>query len=425
MIARTESAVGRRLAQEIAGTSGGIGKGSAGLGPQSDARARAGGLALAELEFARFALAEIDAVAPLAGEDDALRDRRDYLANVGRIAEALGNAYEALSLAEGSAVEAIGAASAALGPVARYDAALEAIAASLGALQSDASDIANALARERERADFDPLELEVATERLDRLERLKKKYGATLADVLVAREGFSERVERDATRDERDARALAERDGARTELARAAVALSAIRERAARALETRIAGELATLAMPNARFAVRLEALAEIGRNGAERAEFALAANAGDPPRPLARAASGGELSRVLLALVVVLADRRERTALVFDEIDAGIGGATAAAVGERLGSLARRSQVVCVTHLAQLASWADRHVLLRKRERRDATRIDVVRLDGAREILEEIARMLSGTTAAVALEHAQALVAGARTAKAAPTPRA
>jgi DNA repair protein RecN (Recombination protein N) len=127
------------------------------------------------------------------------------------------------------------------------------------------------------------------------------------------------------------------------------------------------------------------------------------------------RAASGGELSRVLLALVVVLADRRDRTALVFDEIDAGIGGATAAAVGERLGALARGAQVICVTHLAQIASWSDRHYTLHKRERAGETIIDVLALDDQAEVESEIARMLSGSSAKVALEHAGTLLRDAR----------
>jgi len=170
--------------------------------------------------------------------------------------------------------------------------------------------------------------------------------------------------------------------------------------------------------MKNARFEVTFEPLDEPGPRGRERVEFALAANRGEPLRPLARAASGGELSRVLLALVVVLADRREPTALVFDEIDAGIGGATADAVGERLSALARSAQVLCITHLAQIAAWADTHVALRKRETRGGTRIEATALDQG-EIAEEVARMLSGSSAGVAREHADVLLREARAHKA------
>ena len=376
------------------------------------------GRALAELEFARFATSEIDEFAPLEGEDETLRERRDYLANVERIGSALGRAHEALAGGEGSAVEALGDAAAALSEVARYAPDLSALASSLGALQSDASDAAVAIGRALERAEFDPRELEALTARLDGLERLKKKYGGTIAAISATRARFAETIERETTRDARVAELESSLASARLEIAVHARELSALRLRAARALEAAVAAELAGLAMPAARFSVVLEPLGEIGPNGGEAVEFALSANPGEPVRPLARAASGGELSRVLLALVVVLAGRRERTALVFDEIDAGIGGVAAGAVGLRLGALAARTQVLCVTHLAQIASWADRHYALRKRERKDSTTIELVALDERGAALEEIARMLSGTSAGVALEHAEALVRDARAKK-------
>jgi len=385
------------------------------------AERRAGaGRALAELEFARFAASEIAAAAPVPGEDEALRERRDYLANAERIGGALAGAHAAVGDGEGSAVETLGAAAAALAAVARYSPELARIAAALAALQSDATDAAVALARQLEATEFDAGELESATARLDLLEKLKKKYGGSIAAVLAARERYDEAVAREATRDERDAALNVELDAVRSALAAEATALSALRSAAARELESRVAAELASLAMPAARFAVVLEALPAPGPGGAERAYFALSPNPGEPVRPIARAASGGELSRVLLALVAVLADRRDRTALVFDEIDAGIGGATAGAVGLRLGALARSAQVLCVTHLAQIAAWADRHYVLRKRVRGATTLVEVVALDDPRSVLEEIARMLSGSAATVALEHAQTLVRDVRAAKSA-----
>src|SRR6202163_3591249 len=166
--------------------------------------------------------------------------------------------------------------------------------------------------------------------------------------------------------------------------------------------------------MPASCLRIALEPLDAIGPHAAERAELRFTANPGEPERALARIASGGELSRVLLALVVVLADRRERTALVFDEIDAGIGGATAAAVGARLARLAETAQVVCVTHLAQIASYGDTHLALRKHVRAGATTIDAIALsDEPRRV--EIARMLSGDELGVALEHAAELLAARR----------
>ncbi len=226
-----------------------------------------------------------------------------------------------------------------------------------------------------------------------------------------ARARFGDEV---ADVDDRDARiTAAERDA--QALARAldgdARALGALRAAAASAIERAVTGELADLAMPAARLRIALETLEGVGPTGGERAELRFAPNPGEPERPLARVASGGELSRVLLALVVVAADRRERTALVFDEIDAGIGGATASAVGARLARLAETAQVVCVTHLAQIASYGDVHVALRKHSDGETTSIGAVVLDGdARRA--EIARMLSGEEHGVALAHAAELLA-------------
>jgi len=375
------------------------------------------GRAAAELEDARFSAAEIDAASPAAGEDESLRERRDYLANVERIAAALASAHDALA-GEGGGIESTGAAATGLAAIARFAPGLATLSATLAGLQSELGDAAAALARELERSEFDAGELEAATERLDRLERLKKKYGGTLEAVLATRAQLEATIARETTRGEREEALRAQVAATREALVARARELSGLRARAARDLEKRVGAELRGLAMPAARFEVALEPLPDIGPNGGESVEFALSPNAGEPVRPLARAASGGELSRVLLALVVALADRRDRTALVFDEIDAGIGGATASAVGVRLGALSKTAQVFCVTHLAQIAAWADRHYALRKRERAGTTVIELVALEKRPDVAEEIARMLSGTAAAVALEHAETLLREARARK-------
>ena len=372
------------------------------------------GKALARLEFARFAVAEIDEAGLEAHEDERLRERRDILANAERIVTALGTATAALE-GDGGAADALGSAAAALGSVARYGERFRALGETTTALQSEINDVAARIAGESEAVEADPAELEAIVARLDRLDRLKKKYGGSLAAVLETRAGFAALIDDDASRDERIA--VLERDAARLDarLAERAAALSAKRMAAAGVLETLVASELGALAMPAARLRVVFESLERIGAGGAERAEFRLAPNPGEPERAIAKTASGGELSRVLLALIVAIADRRDRTALVFDEIDAGIGGATAAAVGVRLGRLARGTQVVVVTHLAQIASWADLHHALRKREIRGATVIELEPLGARQARLEEIARMLSGDATPVSLKHAATLVAGAR----------
>jgi DNA repair protein RecN (Recombination protein N) len=374
------------------------------------------GRALAQLEFARFAAAEIDAAALEEREDVRLRERRDVLANAERIVTALGSAGAALE-DEGGALDTLGIAAASLASIARFGEALGTLAAATTALQSELNELAMRLARERDAVEADPAQLEAVVARLETLERLKKKYGGSLAAVAETRAGFAAVLDGEASRDDRIVELEHELVAAGAALARQAAALSAARRRAAHELERLVAHELAALAMPSARFTVGFEPLEEIGASGAERAELRFAANPGEPARSIAKSASGGELSRVLLALIVVGADRRERTALIFDEIDAGIGGATAIAVGTRIGRLARSAQVIVITHLAQIASWADAHYALRKRESAGATVIDVQTLGARQAQLEEIARMLSGDTNPVSLKHAETLVAGARSA--------
>ncbi len=232
----------------------------------------------------------------------------------------------------------------------------------------------------------------------------------------MARERYAALVDADAGRDQRTAaldRDIALHDAA---IERAASALHERRVDAAQRCEGRVAAELHALAMPAARFTVAIEPREEIAAHGGDQIEFRFSANPGEPERPLARVVSGGERSRVLLAIVVVLADGADGRAFVFDEIDAGIGGATAAAVGARLGRLARVAQVACVTHLAQIAAWADAHYALRKHGDDRSTVIEVVHLAGEDARREEVARMLAGSVTPISLEHAAALVAESRT---------
>jgi DNA repair protein RecN (Recombination protein N) len=375
------------------------------------------GRAAARAEFSRFAVNEIDAAQVAAeDEDERLRERRDVLANAERIVAALGAASDALG-AESGAVDALGSAEAALLGIARFGERFTELAAAASALQSDANEFAARLARERESVELDPAELDAVSARLDALDRLKKKYGGSLAAVLAERETLASELLDVEDRDARVAEAEREIAALETTLAARAASLSKLRAKAADGVAAAVATELADLAMPAARLRLALHALDEIGPAGAEHVELLFAANPGEAERPLAKVASGGELSRVLLAVVVVLADRRDRTALVFDEIDAGIGGATATAVGVRLARLARSAQVVCVTHLAQIASYGDAHLVLRKHVAGGTTTIDAAELGDAQRPAE-IARMLAGEERGVALAHAVELLAARETAR-------
>jgi DNA repair protein RecN (Recombination protein N) len=364
---------------------------------------------------ARHALAEIDAAAIEVGEDERLTQRRRFLDNIERVTSALRGAHAALFDDERGAVSAFGVAAAQLSGIADVSDELRSMGTSVEALQSEANELATELARRLDETEFDPAELETINARLDALDRLKRKHGGSLEEVVGQAAMMRTIVEDFDGRDERLVELRARFVTASEALADAARMLTDARRKAASALTKSVAAELRDLALASARFEVRFEPLPEIGPDGAEHVEFAFSANAGEPLRPLARVASGGELSRVLLALVVSLAERRERTALVFDEIDTGVGGTTATAVAARLGRLAADGQVVCVTHLAQIAAWADRHYVLDKSERGATTTISVREIGGNAERETELARMLSGETHDVALKHARTLRKAAR----------
>jgi DNA repair protein RecN (Recombination protein N) len=280
------------------------------------------------------------------------------------------------------------------------------------ALQSQANDLAASVVGALDAGDLDPNELDAINARLDLLDRLKRKYGGSIEEMLAHADTARAAVDEYEGRDRQLSDLAGQVGVVERELRTAAGVLTALRKRSASALAKRVIAEFADLALGSGRFEVAFETLDRILPDGAERVEFLFAANAGEALRPLVRIASGGELSRMLLALVVALSEARDAaTALVFDEIDTGIGGSTGTAVGTRIGRLARDGQVVCVTHLAQLASWADRHYLLEKTERRNATTIAVREISGDDAREGELARMLSGETHDVALKHARSLL--------------
>jgi DNA repair protein RecN (Recombination protein N) len=373
-------------------------------GDERDARQR--------YDEALFVAREIEEAQLDPAQLEELRERRTYLDNVERIAVALGAAHEALTRNDSAATHALGTAAAALTGIAKFGDGLREMAQRAEALQTDAAELGADVARELDSTEFDPAELEAINLRLALIERLQRRYGGTIDEVMERAQRARATVEEFENRDDLLERLRAEASAATRELERHAHSLTKARQKAATALEKRVIAEFGEIALGSGRFAVDLQHLERIGALGADRVEFLFAANAGETERPIARVASGGELSRVLLALVVALArSRNSFEALIFDEIDAGIGGATATAVGARIGELARQGQVVCVTHLAQIATWADRHYVLDKVERAGETTIAVRELDDRKAREAEIARMLSGETHEAALRHARALL--------------
>ncbi|WP_447977189.1 DNA repair protein RecN [Candidatus Nitrospira bockiana] len=349
-------------------------------------------------ELLRFQCDELDAAALRPGEDDALEAEHRRLAHAGRLAELSQAAYGTLYEDETAVLPLLGAVGDRLQALSRIDATADELPPLCEAAAVQLGELARRVRQYRDRLEMDPARLADVEERLERIQRLKKKYGETV-DGLIAKardlraqlqavESADDRLAELTEAVERDAKAVVE----------AAGRLSSARRRAASQLEKRVKKELCSLQMDRTAFTIELRPLDGdgLGPAGCERAEFLLSANPGEPLMPLSKIASGGELSRIMLALKSVLADADTVPVLIFDEIDAGVGGAVAAAMGERLRELGRYHQVLCITHLPQLASQADVHVLVEKTVEHHRTATRVKRLDGD-ERRREVARMLSG----------------------------
>ncbi|GAB6858436.1 DNA repair protein RecN [Microbacterium xylanilyticum] len=365
----------------------------------------------AEAEDLRQALALIEATDPQPGEDEALAERAERLANAEELRQAAAIARSALSDEEGGNDVSTLAAEARRALERATDPALAAMAESIAEIGYRATDIAAQLSGYL--ADLDesgPHELAAVEERRAALAALVRAHGSLDAALELWNTGSARLAELDDDSDHIE-RLTIERDAARAALDEAAAALTATRTEAAGRLGAAVTEELHALAMPDARLVVAVTEGAE-SANGRDDVAILLAPHSGAEPRPVAKGASGGELSRVMLAIEVVIAGTDPVPTFVFDEVDAGIGGAAAIEVGRRLARLARTSQVIAVTHLAQVAAFANNHLSVVKQSDGQVTASSVRRLDGEdREA--EMARLLSGLTdSGAALEHARELLA-------------
>jgi DNA repair protein RecN (Recombination protein N) len=366
-----------------------------------------------ELDLLEFEIAEIEAADPSEAEEAELLARRERLRHVEALrAAALGGA-EAVAPEEGAGAAALLAAGAtALDGAAGVDPALDGLAERWRALLYEAEDVAGELRRYGEGLEAEPGELDAVEERLGVLDRLRRKHGGTIAAVLAHHERCCARRDELSGAEVALEEATATLERARAELAARAAELSAARAKAAPALSGAVRERLAQLAMEGATFEIALSGR-EPGPAGADAVEFLIAPNPGVPAGPLREIASGGELSRVMLALMSVANDGSGAT-LVFDEVDAGIGGQTARAVGEQLRSLAAGRQVVCITHLPQIASLASRHFAIRKDTSTEPARTTVAELV-AGDVVGELVRMLGADADDVAARrHAKDLLKAA-----------
>lgn len=367
-----------------------------------------------EAEDLRAALEEIEQAAPQPGEDEQLAQRAERLAHAEELRLAAATAHEALSSEDDrpDVASLVGEARRALERAAAQDAALGDLADQVAELGYRATDLATALAAYL--ADLDetgPHELAAVEERRAVLAPLIRAHGSLDAAIELLATGSARLAELDDDGD-RVERLAAELQEAASVLDDAATVLTERRTEAAKRLGEAVTAELRALAMPDARVEVSVTPGAESSA-GRDEVAILLAPHPGADPRPVSRGASGGELSRVMLAIEVVIASTDPVPTFVFDEVDAGIGGAAAIEVGRRLARLARTSQVIAVTHLAQVAAFADNHLTVVKASDGSVTASSVRRLDGAdREA--EMARLLSGSDSEAALTHARELLASA-----------
>ena len=363
-----------------------------------------------------FQLEELDGARLVAGEEEELSQKRTLMRNAERIREELSRAYACISEGIGedipSALDALQTALRALSSIEKYgdpyERLRELLQEAVYSLESVADDVYDL----RDGAEGNPEHLEEIELRLDFLSRLTRKYGATTEDMIAYREKIREELGCGEDADERLTRLQKREASLFDDLSKKAEALSRARRELARALEKRVSAELSELGMPKACFAVAFAEGVELTPSGINQVEFMLSANAGEPMRPLSRVASGGELSRIMLAFKCIEAENEGVPVLVFDEVDAGISGRMGQTVADKMRKVAGSRQVICVTHLPQIAAAANEQYLVEKMEKGDKTRTVLTPLDFEGRV-EAIARMLGeGDTARA---HARAMLLQAK----------
>ncbi len=370
--------------------------------------------ASAQADFLEFQIDEIDKVAPRAGEDLELEATRKRLAAAERLKSAAASVEDALSGRESSAGELIGWAIGQLAEAERHDPSVAAMKERLVAAQNELDEAVRGVSRWAAAVESDPNRLHEVEDRLEALRRLCKKHAAPLEAVVAKKAELEAKLTELRSRSERRAGLELERDEQKKKVLAAATPLTQARKKAAKLVEQAVRERLTRLAIGKGVFEVRVSG-AELGPNGADQVELWFSANPGEPARPLQKVASGGEASRLMLALRSALSDSDACTS-VFDEADAGVGGAVADAVGRLLREVSGTRQVLCVTHLPQVAAHADQHLRIEKGTARGRTRSVITALAEGEARERELARMLSGVEISKqAVAAAQALLEAAR----------
>ncbi|MGD0152143.1 MAG: DNA repair protein RecN [Thermacetogeniaceae bacterium] len=351
------------------------------------------------IDYLARSVEEIGRLKPIPGEEEALHQETERLRHAARLTELAKNAAVAICEGEGrqlAAYDLLSQAESNLLEMSRYDTSVQEISSLMADMRYRLEDLIDGLRRYRELLEFDPVRAQEAEERLHALRNLARKYGPSLEDVIAFRDGADAELKSLEQRQSRSRELEAEYQQTLQSYDAAARTLSELRHRQAAAFTSAVVSELQGLGMEKARFDIRWEAATSPAPWGYDLLEFMFSANPGEPLKPLAKIASGGEMSRVMLALKVIFAANDEIPTLIFDEIDTGIGGRTLQIVGERLATLAKLKQVLCVTHSPHIAGRGNRHFYIEKVITGELTRTVVSPLDYQSRVLE-LVRMLGG----------------------------
>jgi len=361
------------------------------------------------IDFLKFQVLEIDTASLKAGEKEALLEERAILSNLSRLKELAEAAYAMIYGSDGSCVEKLSSILTRVKDMSSIDHGAIEIKDMLESALPLIEDASVVLRNYKDKYDVEPERLDNVEERLELIKKLERKYGEDVESVIRCRNNAANELETLENINEKSGSIEAEINIKEEKLLKAAGLLSEKRKKAAKTMEALIKNELKDLAFGNADFLIDLRREA-ITPHGVDAVEFLFSANPGEEPKPLVKIASGGELSRVMLALKSVFAEYDAIPVLIFDEVDAGIGGKTAERVGEKLKKLSAKRQVLCATHLPQIASMGDFHLKVDKKRKNGRTYIEVTEISGD-DRLSEIARMLSGTITEVSLKHAKELL--------------
>lgn len=353
------------------------------------------------MDMLLFQKEEIEAAELQEGEEDALLEQKKRLSSMERLIRLTGESVTLLYDGDDrapSACDQLGDALAKLREAAEYDAALSPLADALADGYAAVEDCARELKREAEEQEADPEELERIEERLQLFYKLKRKYGGSIEAVLEFYEKAVQELEFLSNSSEKAAELSTKKAAEEKRLSALAETLTARRRATAEQVEEQIETALHDMEMKHARFHIQIEEKADWGADGKDKVEFLISANAGEPLKPLAKIASGGEMSRVMLALKTVLVDADEIGTFIFDEIDTGVSGRTARRVGEKMRFLGGKRQLLCITHLPQIAAMADNHFLIEKESDAGETVTRVTALDEEGAV-REVARLMNDVT--------------------------